>query len=101
MSPDGRLPSNSCIGRAPHKWRTYLRSVILRSRIVGCIARWRRLREQPGKITGPTQSVVLRQVFPEAVDPEASIASLDFQQQLHRSQLVIEVEGRRCVRIAN
>ena len=51
-----------------------------------------------GKIAGANRSVILCEVFAQAVNPEAGIAGLDFQEQLCRSQLVVKVKGCRSVR---
>jgi hypothetical protein len=47
------------------------------------------------------QSVILCQVFAQAVNPEAGIAGLDFQEQLRCSQLVVKIKGCRSVCTAN
>jgi hypothetical protein len=54
-----------------------------------------------GKVTGANRSVILCEVFAEAVNPEARIAGLDPQEQLCGSQLIVKVKGCRSVRIAN
>jgi len=47
------------------------------------------------------QSVILCQVFTQAVNPEAGIAGLDFQEQLCCGQLVVKVKGCRSICTAN
>lgn len=54
-----------------------------------------------GKVTGANRSVILCEVFAEAVTPEAGIAGLNPQEQLCGSQLIVKVKGCRSVRIAN
>ena len=49
------------------------------------------------QVTGANRSVILCEVFAQALNPEACIAGLDFQQQLCRSQLVVKVKGCRSV----
>ena len=54
-----------------------------------------------GKVTAANRSVILCEVFAEAVNPEAGIAGLDPQEQLCGSRLIVKVKGCRSVRIAN
>ena len=54
-----------------------------------------------GKVTGANRSVILCEVFAEAVNPEAGIAGLNPQEQLCGSQRIVKVKGCRSVRIAN
>ena len=54
-----------------------------------------------GKVTGANRSVILCEVFAEAVTPEAGIAGLNPQEQLCGSQRIVKGKACRSVRIAN
>jgi hypothetical protein len=60
-----------------------------------------RAHESLAEFADTNQSVIRCEVFAQAVNPEAGIADLDFQEQLCCSQLVVKVKGCRSVCTAN